>query len=347
MLAILSRAMNTAWSQPSRLQLFLPVLTLALCVGCQTKPAERVVLYCSQDREYAEGILAEFTNATGIQVELRGDTEANKSVGLYEALVREAGQPRCDVFWCNEPVLMQRLAQRSILEAYQSPSASGYPDWTRPADKTWQAFAARGRVLIVHNKVADKEAPRTLADLTLSTWKKRWAMAKPFYGTTATHAACLWATMGEMQAKELLKRISESAVILPGNRDVAQAVADGQIEIGLTDTDDAMVLIDKKAPVKLVYLEDGTLFLPNTLGLIRNAPHRTQALKLIDYLLSAEVEKRLAEGPSAQIPLNPALAMVTQRIKTPAQVKAMEVNYDEVAKKWEAVQAYLRATFRD
>jgi iron(III) transport system substrate-binding protein len=327
--------------------LFTAILTAGLSAGCQPRPAERVVLYCSQDREYAESILAEFTMETGIQVELRGDTEANKSVGLYEALVREARQPRCDVFWCNEPILMQRLADGGILESYSSPMASSYPDWTRPADRTWQAFAARGRVLIVNNKVTDQDTPKTLEDLLQPKWKKRWAMAKPFYGTTATHAACLWTVHGEARARIMLQQMADSAVVLAGNRDVAQAVADGQLDLGLTDTDDAIVLIEKKAPVRIAYLQDGTLFLPNTLGLIRNAPHRNSAIKLIDYLLSIDVEKRLALGPSAQIPLNPRVKLDKLRVKTPGVTKPLEVNYADVARQWESVQTYLRSVFRD
>ena len=79
----------------------LAALTLG---GCQRSDVQRVVLYCAQDREYAEELHADFTRTTGIAVDLRGDTEANKSVGLTAALLREKEQPRCDVFWKNEPL---------------------------------------------------------------------------------------------------------------------------------------------------------------------------------------------------------------------------------------------------
>ncbi|HQR05800.1 MAG TPA: extracellular solute-binding protein [Gemmatales bacterium] len=335
----------------------LPVLTRFVClgcllllVGCQSRANERVVLYCSQDREYAEGILEDFTRKTGIQIDFRGDTESNKSISLYEALVREAPQPRCDVFWCNEPVLMQRLAQRGVLEAYQSPSAANFPEWTRPKDKEWQAFAARARILLVNNRINDTEVPKSLNELASSKWSTRWAMAKPFFGTTATHAACLWQQMGKEAAQQLLGQMAKGAVILPGNHDVAVAVAEGQVDMGLTDTDDAMEVIAKKFPVRIVYLDQptpGTLFLPNTLGLIKNASHPVVAKKLIDYLLTVEVEERLAKGPSAQIPLNPKAQVSELRIKTPNEIKAMNVDYDAVARSWEEVQAYLRSTFRE
>jgi iron(III) transport system substrate-binding protein len=329
--------------------MFVVLIGMAGLTGCRPTPQERIVLYCSQDREYAEGILADFTRRTGIPVDIRFDSEANKSVSLYEALIREADQTRCDVFWCNEPVLMQRLELRGVLEPYASPSAKSYPAWTRPPTFAWQAFAARARILIVHQNVAESETPRSLRDLTDSRWKGRFAMAKPFYGTTATHAACLWTKLGAQEASGLLKKLADNATILPGNRDVAVAVAEGKIDVGLTDTDDALGLLDKGYPLRMVYLDQptqGTLFLPNTLALIKNAPHAENGKKLIDFLLSPEIESRLAAGPSGQIPLNPEVNVERLRIATPATVKAMEVDYRAVAEHWEETQRFLRATFK-
>ena len=74
-------------------------------------------------------------------------------------------------------------------------------------------------------------------------------------------------------------------------------------------------------PVAIVYPDQGrqqigTLFIPNTLALIKDSPHQKEAEKLLDYLLSADVESRLAAGPSAQIPLRPGVA-ASPRVKTP------------------------------
>jgi iron(III) transport system substrate-binding protein len=335
--------------KPRYLALFFGLIGLISAMGCRPAPQERVVLYCSQDREYAESILADFTRQTAIQVDARFDTEANKSVSLYEALVREAAVPRCDVFWCNEPVLMQRLELRGVLEPYSSPSARSYPAWTRPASQAWQAFAARARILIVHQRLPEAETPKTLRELADPKWKGRFAMAKPFFGTTATHAACLWTKLGPEKAGELFTQLAANATVLPGNRDVAVAVAEGKFDAGLTDTDDALGVLAKGHPVRMAYLDQpspGTLFLPNTLALIKGAPHAEQAKKLIDFLLSPEIEARLASGPSGQIPLNPEVKVEKLRVATPATVQAMEVDYRAVAEQWEETQRFLRATFR-
>jgi iron(III) transport system substrate-binding protein len=49
----------------------------------------------------------------------------------------------------------------------------------------------------------------------------------------------------------------------------------------------------------------GTLFIPNTLAILRKGPNPEGARRLVDYLLGPEVEKALAESASHQVPLNP------------------------------------------
>src|SRR5262245_33051357 len=164
---------------------FLALGPAALLGGC-TRSKPRVVLYCAQDREFAEQVLGDFSDDKGTQVVPRFDTEGNKSVGFYNEIVAEKGRPRCDVFWNNEIVSTIRLQRQGLLEAHDSPSAAAYPPQARAEDHTWHAFAARARVLIVNNKLVPAGLrPRSLLDLTGAYWKHKVVMAKPEFGTTA------------------------------------------------------------------------------------------------------------------------------------------------------------------
>jgi iron(III) transport system substrate-binding protein len=322
------------------------VVVAASLLGC-AKARPRVVLYCAQDREFAEGLLASFTKQTGIAVDARFDTESTKSVSLYEALVREKGRPRCDVFWNNEIILTLRLDEQGLLAAYASPRAADYPAWTRAPKQTWQAFAARARILMVNQEVAQEQRPKTLEELLQPRWRGKVAMAKPLFGTTAAHMACLTAKLGEAAAERLFIGLKQNAAVLAGNKDVAEAVAAGRYAVGLTDTDDAIIQVRRGLPVTIVYPDQngmGTLFLPNTLSLIQGCPNPAAGKELIDYLLSPAVERALAEGPSAQIPLNPKVEARLD-IATPKTAKAMEVDFARAARDWEATQTKLRSLF--
>ena len=341
--------------QSAGLALVIIGISLAGAAGCGSAKS-RVVLYCAQDQEFADQVLGEFTKRTGLKVDPKFDTEADKSVSLYVELINEKARPRCDVHWNNEILSTIRLQRQGLLEPYRSPSAEPYPASAKAGDDTWHAFAARGRILIVNTSlVKETERPRGLFDLLDARWKGRMAMAKPQFGTTATQAACLFEVLGPEKAKKFYLGLRDNDVkIVPGNKQVAEGVGQGQFAVGMTDTDDAMEEVEAGRPVAIVFPDRdrpagdrmGTLFLPNTLAIIRGCPNPQGARKLVDYLLSPEVEAKLAETASHQIPLNPQVkARLPKEIQRPEAVKPMDVNFEKAADLWDEVQSFLRNEF--
>jgi iron(III) transport system substrate-binding protein len=340
---------------PSRpLHLFC-LIAVALAAGC-SKQQPRVVLYCAQDPEFAEEALGEFTRRTGLSVTPQYDTEANKSISLYEKLVREGRRPRCDVFWNNEILSTIRLDRQGLLEPYDSPSAQPFRARDKAKNHTWCAFADRARVLIVNTKlVPEADRPRSLFDLTQARWKGRAAMAKPEAGTSATQAVCLFEVLGPDRAKEYYRSLRRNKIaIVAGNKDVAEGVSHGQFAIGVTDTDDAAGELEAGRPVAIVFPDAdrpkggrmGTLFIPNTVAIMRGCPNPDGARRLVDYLLSAEVETNLAKSASRQIPLNPEVKVGPQApIEAAAHAKRMDVDFDKAADLWEEAQTFLRTEF--
>jgi iron(III) transport system substrate-binding protein len=326
---------------------------LAVCSGCpaNTNSQGTVVVYSALDREFAEPVLNDFAKATGIRVLAKYDNESTKTVGLTNLLIHEAGRPRCDVFWNNEILNTLRLEQKGLLAAYDSPAGAVFPAKYRSPDGYWHGFAARARVLIVNTKLmADSERPKSIFDLADEKWKGKIGIARPIAGTTATHVACLFATLGEEKSKEFFQSLKRNQIqILGGNKQVAQACAAGQIAFGLTDTDDAIIEVERAAPVSIVYPDReaeqlGTLFIPNTLAVMKGCPQGEQARRLVDYLLSPDVEEKLARGASAQIPLNPA-AVGPSRVETPATVKPMAVDISAAAAAWDSAAWFIENEF--
>ena len=78
--------------------------------------------------------------------------------------------------------------------------------------------------------------------------------------------------------------------------------------------------------------------------MIKGSPHAAEARRLVDYILSPQVEARLALGPSAQVPLNPDVT-VQPPIKTPRTIRAMQVDFEKAAEKWDDVAKFLRERF--
>ncbi|MCE5266420.1 MAG: extracellular solute-binding protein [Planctomycetaceae bacterium] len=328
--------------------------SLLLCVtlaGCWASGPQEVVVYTALDSEFSVPSFDRFTAATGITVLPKFDAESTKTIGLAEAIIAERARPRCDVFWNNEILHTLRLKRLGLLDVYIPPAAKNFPLACRDPKAFWHGFAARARVLVVNTAlVPEKERPASIHALASPKWKGRAAIAKPLFGTTATHAACLFAAWGDQRAKDFFHALKRNNVqVLSGNKQVALSVAAGRVAFGVTDTDDALIELQKGRPIAIVWPDQGpndsgTLLIPNTLAIVHGGPHREAARRLVDYLLSPEVETRLAEGPSGQIPLNPKLIPPPQ-LPMPRPLKTMTVDFDAAAKKWDAASEFLRAEF--
>jgi iron(III) transport system substrate-binding protein len=75
--------------------------------------------------------------------------------------------------------------------------------------------------------------------------------------------------------------------------------------------------------------------------LILGAPHPSAARQLIDYLLSRETEQKLAFADCAQIPLHSGV-QIPSELKPMEEMKAMPVNYAEVARKMVEIQPLIK-----
>jgi iron(III) transport system substrate-binding protein len=317
-------------------------------VGCGRSGPTDVVVYTALDREFSEPIFKQFTDETGIVVSSKFDAESTKTVQLVQGIISERDRPLCDVFWNNEILNTLRLERQGLLRPYVSPAGAAFPEKVRSPKGLWYGFAARARVLIVNtNLVPEERRPKSVRDIVDPQW--RCGIAKPLFGTTATHAACLFSAWGDDEAKQFFKTVRQNVSILGGNKQVAQSVGAGRLAIGLTDTDDALIEIENGSPVTIVYPDQGegqmgTLFIPNTLAIIKGSPNPEGAQKLVDYLLSPEVEAKLAAGPSAQIPLRPGVP-ASSRVKSPAEVRAMEIDWAAAAEKWDTASEFLKNEF--
>ena len=349
-------------------QLGLPAafLSLLFLVGCSQRTQRdepsatgsmaiesSVVVYSALDREFAEPVLRDQAGKAQVALRAKYDVESTKTVGLTNTLIAEGVRPRCDLFWNNEILNTLRLKERGLLQPFRPAHADELPAGFRDPDGFWYGFAARARILLLNTQaIGEADRPSGLADLLSSKWKGKIGMAKPLFGTTATHAACLYAAWGEDKATKFFQDLKANDVqILSGNKQVATAVSSGQIAFGLTDTDDAMGEVEAGNPVVIVYPDRGpsqlgTLFIPNTLAMIKGAPHANAARRLADRILSPEVEEALADGPSAQIPLLKG-TRTPARVETPATVHPMDVDFQEAARFWDRAALFLTGLFSE
>jgi iron(III) transport system substrate-binding protein len=284
--------------------------SLLVVAGCSKEPD--LVVYCSLDQQFSEQLIQRFGRETGLEVRAEFDIEANKNVGLAMRIREEAAsRPRCDVFWSNECAQVVALAEDGLLSPYDSPSAAGIPAEFRDPEQRWTGFAARARVFIVNTNLADPAEIDSMWDLFEPRWKGKVAMARPLAGMTNTHLTALYLTIGEKEARRYVETAANlardgSLNLATGNAHVMRLVRDGQAAFGWTDTDDYHVARAEGFPVAAVYPDRGgagTLLIPNTVCILKTAPHPDAARRFVDWVLRPEIEAELAQSRGGQIPV--------------------------------------------
>ena len=313
---------------------------IASCLpGCdrtQTPPAAReVVLYTSVDEPYFKPILADFEKQTGIRVVVRTDTEATKSAGLAARLEAERDRPRADVWWGNEVFHTIRLADAGVLAPYASPAAGDVPAKFKDDAGRWAGVGLRARVVALNGEAAGGRGDDgagaagglSLQDLLKPGYRGRVGIARPTAGTTGGHVAALFVLWGRDRAADYFRQLKANDVkVLGGNGPVAEAVGRGDLAIGLTDNDDVTSVRRNGGRLTSAPPDQGdagTLAIPTTVALVAGATSPDPAKKLIDYLLSAEVERKLIDANFAGWSVRDAPGATS--------IRTMEVDYRAVA----------------
>jgi iron(III) transport system substrate-binding protein len=307
------------------------LLATLLAAGCErsdtsSTPATLVV-YTSVDEPYARPILQEFEKRSGIRVQIQTDTEATKSAGLAARLEAERDKPRADVWWGNEVFHTIRLADAGVLAPYESPIAKDVPAKYKDPEHRWASVGLRARVLAVYQGETGGGLQLVSLDwLVRPQYLGNVAIARPTAGTTGGHVAALYVLWGRERFTDFFAKLKGNEVrVLGGNGPVAEAVARRDVLIGLTDNDDVAAVQRNRERIRSGLPDQdtiGTLTIPTTVALVSGTQQTDAAKKLIDYLLSAEVERKLIDAQFAGWSVRAGIN----------EIRTMDVDYRAVAK---------------
>jgi iron(III) transport system substrate-binding protein len=304
------------------LRVLCVLCVLCACISCEKSISREIVLYTSVDEPIARPIIAEFEKQTGIRVLLVTDAEAMKTVGLAERLRAEKDRPQCNVWWGNEIFHTINLAEEGIFTPYQSSVSNDIPEMFRDAQHRWAGSGIRVRAIV--GSPSAPRVPQGLVEMTDPAFKDHLAMARPTAGTTGSHVAAIYAMWGNEKADQFFHDLHANGMkLLGGNSVVAEQTAQGTIWAGLTDNDDVSAA-QKLGSVNLILPDQdtiGTLVIPCTVAMVKPS---VDAERLIDYLLSRQVEQKLIDASFAYASVRDTAAGGT--------VKAMEIDFPAVAK---------------
>ncbi|HEY1611135.1 MAG TPA: 2-aminoethylphosphonate ABC transporter substrate-binding protein [Paraburkholderia sp.] len=293
--------MNTSNSRRAAVaRKLLPMLAVATMLGGMASAAHAagaVVLYTADGLENLyRDVLPAFEKKEGVKVDI---VTAGSGEVVNRASV-EKDSPKADVL-VTLPPFIQQASQTGLLQAYPSPNYRAVPAIAKASNNEWATFVNNYFSFAINPEVV-KNQPKTFADLLHPDYSGKVAYSNP--ATAGDGMAMIILTtslMGEDKAFDYLKKLEQSAkfhtkgtgyldVLLSRNE---ISVANGDLQMDLDDAANGGLSLK---PIFLAANAGGrptTFQLPYAIGLIKNGPNPAEGKKLIDYLMSTQVQSKV------------------------------------------------------
>ncbi|QCP53404.1 2-aminoethylphosphonate ABC transporter substrate-binding protein [Trinickia violacea] len=280
----------------------LPALAAAALFEGMAMPAhaaDAVVLYTADGLENLyKDVLPAFEKQEGVKVNI---VTAGSGEVVNRATV-EKDSPKADVI-VTLPPFIQQAQQTGLLQPYQSVNYKNVPAIAKAPDGAWATFVNNYFSFAINPDVV-KNQPKTFADLLHPDYSGKVAYSNP--ATAGDGMAVIILTtslMGEDKAFDYLKKLEQSAkfhtkgtgyldVLLSRNE---ISVANGDLQMDLDDAANGGLSLK---PIFLAAKAGGqptTFQLPYAIGLIKNGPNQAEGKKLIDYLMSTDVQSKVPD----------------------------------------------------
>ena len=282
---------------------------------------DRLVVYSGRNESLVAPVLADFTEATGIELDVR----YGQTAGTAAQLIEEGDQTPAAVFYSQDAGALGALRDEGLLAALPQALLDTVPAEYRDADGTWLAVTGRARTLIYDpEQVAAEDLPASVYDLTGEQWRGRVAIA-PANASFQSFVTGMRVADGEEAAQEWLDGMQANDVqTYENNIQILDAVEAGQVALGLHNhyywyERAAEVGADAMSSV-VGYTEagdPGSLVNISGVAIMAPAAGDPRAEQLVEYLLSEAGQTYFAtetfEYPMiASVPADPALVPLDQ-----------------------------------
>lgn len=213
---------------------FLSVLAVPVFPS-DAQESETLTIYSGRGEALVGPIIAEFSRATGIDVEVvYGNTAA-----IANQILEEGANSPADVYYGQDAGALGALEAAGLLAELPSEILETVPAAFRSPSGNWVGTSGRARVLVYNPQLVEElgiELPASIADLTDPAYAGLvgWAPTNASFQAHVTALRVLW---GEEATAEWLAAMVDNGTVGFGssNTNLYLAVASGEIALGLSN----------------------------------------------------------------------------------------------------------------
>ncbi len=316
----------------------IAALTL-FAVGVPGASADEVNIYSYRQADLIQPFLDGFTEQSGIVVNV-----LFLKKGLIERVKAEGANSPVDVILTTDIGRLADAKSRGITQRVASATIdSNIPARYRDRDGNWFGLTVRGRVVFASaQRVAENDI--TYEALADPKWKGRICTRSGQHAYNVALIASMIAHHGAEKAEAWLRGVKENLARKPAGNDRAQAKAifAGECDLGIGNTYYVgLMQTNDKKPEQRGWRKAIKLIFPNRAGrgthanisgmaMAKSAPNRDNALKLMEFLSSAEAQEIYAKRVF-EYPVKPGIEL-SEIVASFGDMNADTLPLDEIAK---------------
>ena len=288
-------------------------MTLAGCMMSEDekpvgkdKKHEEVNVYTHRHYAVDRKIFRQFFRETGIYVNVIDD-DADK---LMVRLEKEGKNSPCDVFMTVDAGRLVRAKEKGLLQPIDDDKILNMvPANLRDDQGYWLAQTVRARVIVYSRERVRPNQLSTYEDLADAKWKGKLTVRSSDNIYNQSLLASLIAHNGSDAAGDWAAGIVSNLAVEPrGNdKDQVKAIAAGEADVSFVNTYYLGQMIESADAGERDAVSKIGVFFPNQegrgahinisgAGIARYAPHKTNAQKLIEFMLRDDIQEMFAEA---------------------------------------------------
>jgi iron(III) transport system substrate-binding protein len=260
--------------------------------------AADLVIYDALD--FTGHVATAFEAKTGLKVDVVEPGSTGETLGK---ILAEGANPQFDIVWLDGSAVMERMLQDAVLQpvpdtAFSEAKYTALGKALIPASHAFLPTGASTTAIEINTKkVPADQMPKSWGDLT--NFAGFVAAKDPnFSGPAYQWLAGFFQTNGVDEGKALLNTILTDKSIsgLSSGGKINKAVLTGDAKLGINQDSSIFAQIASGEPVVAVYPSEGSIALPEALGIAANTKHMDAVKKFAAYVTSAEGQAAMQDG---------------------------------------------------
>lgn len=292
----------------------------ALAVGGAHAQTGEVNVYTYREAKLIKPFFDAFTAATGIRV-----NTVSATAGLEQRIAAEGANSPADLLLTVDVGRIQDALALGIAQPMKSQALeSVIPARYRDPDGRWYGVSMRARIVYASRERVPQDSI-TYEELADPKWKGKFCTRSGQYMYSNALFAAYLAHHGEEKTEAWLRGLKANLAQKPSgaDREVARDIAAGKCDVGFANTyywalmknnePERQAWADATKVLLATFQGGGTHVNLSAVALMKNAPHKEQAMKLVEFFASEQAQRMYAdlnyEYPlRAGVAVNPTIA---------------------------------------